>query len=180
VPPLLPAEPEEVKPPSPAEPEKVSPPPPTEPEEVKPPLPEEVPPPTPTEVKPPPPEEVKRPPPKEVKPPRCKVALQPMVAVCAPALSVEDASWLVKLFHEAFVKLQKVAVHLGVQPPSHLLQTTVKDYAFKINVLVGDLERGMLAPVDDDGGDDGGLDVSGSGSNSESDGGAPPVATTSG
>jgi hypothetical protein len=32
----------------------------------------------------------------------------------------------------------------------------VKDYAFKINVLVGDLERGVLAPVDDDGG----LDVS--------------------
>jgi hypothetical protein len=36
-----------------------------------------------------------------------------------------------------------VAVHLWVQPPSHLLQTTVKDYAFKINVLVGDLERGV-------------------------------------
>jgi hypothetical protein len=34
-------------------------------------------------------------------------------------------------------------------------------------------------PVDYDGGDDGGLDVSGSGSESESDGGAPPAATTS-
>jgi hypothetical protein len=81
------------------------------------------------------------------------------------------------LFHEAFVKLRKVAVHLGVQPPSHPLQTTVKDYAFKIYVLVGDLKRGVLAPVDDDDGDDGGLDISGSGSNS--DGGASPTVTTS-
>jgi hypothetical protein len=56
---------------------------------------------------------------------------------------------------------------------------TVKDYAFKINVFVGDLERGVLAPVDDDGGDDGSLDVSGSGSDSDSDGGAPLAATTS-
>jgi hypothetical protein len=56
---------------------------------------------------------------------------------------------------------------------------TVKDYAFKINVLVGDLERGVLAPVDKDSGDNGGLDVSGSGSDSDSDGGAPPVVTTS-
>jgi hypothetical protein len=55
----------------------------------------------------------------------------------------------------------------------------VKDYAFKINVLVGDLERGVLSPVDDDNGDDGGLDVSGSGSDSDADGGAPPAATTS-
>jgi hypothetical protein len=54
---------------------------------------------------------------------------------------------------------------------------TVKDYAFKITVLVGDLERGVLTPVDDDDGDYGGLDVSGSGS--DSDGGAPPAATTS-
>jgi hypothetical protein len=58
---------------------------------------------------------------------------------------------------------------------------TMKDNAFKINVLVGDLERGVLAPV----GDVGGLDVSdsGSGSNSDSDsdsdGGALPVVTTS-
>jgi hypothetical protein len=60
---------------------------------------------------------------------------------------------------------------------------TVKDYAFKVNVLVGDLERGVLTPVDDDDGDDGILDVSGSGSGSSfdsgSNGGAPPVATTS-
>jgi hypothetical protein len=55
----------------------------------------------------------------------------------------------------------------------------VKDYAFKINVLVGDLERGVLAPIDDDDDDDGSLDISGSGSDSDSDGGAPPAATTS-
>jgi hypothetical protein len=58
---------------------------------------------------------------------------------------------------------------------------TMKDYAFEINVLLGDLERGVLAPVDDDSGDDGGLNVSSSGSDSDSDSdsGAPPVATTS-
>jgi hypothetical protein len=85
------------------------------------------------------------------------------------------------LFHEAFVMLRKVVVHLGVPAISDLLQTTMKDYAFKINVLVGDLERGVLAPVDDDGGDDGGLDVSsfGSSSDSDSDGGPPPAACTS-
>jgi hypothetical protein len=115
-----------------------------------------VPPLPPTEVKLPPPEEVKPPPPKEVKPPRKKVVLQPVAAVRAPALSAEEGTWSAKLFHDAFVKLQKVAVHLGVPPTSHLLQTTVKYYAFKINVLVGDLESGVLPPVDDDGSDDGG------------------------
>jgi hypothetical protein len=57
----------------------------------------------------------------------------------------------------------------------------VKDYTFKINVFVGDLERGMLAPIDDDGCDNGGLDISGSGSgyDSNSDGEAPPAVTTS-
>jgi hypothetical protein len=55
----------------------------------------------------------------------------------------------------------------------------VKDYAFKINVLVGDLERGVLTPVDNDGGDDAGFNVSGSNSDSNSDGGAPLAATTS-
>jgi hypothetical protein len=140
-----------------------------------------MPPPTPTEVKPPLPEEVKPPPPKEVKPSPRKVVLQHMAVVRDPALSPEDASWLEKLFHEGFVKLQKVAVHLRVQPPSHPLQTTMKDYAFKINVLVGDLEGGLFAPVDDNGGDDGGLDMFGSdsGSDSISDGGAPSAATTS-
>jgi hypothetical protein len=57
----------------------------------------------------------------------------------------------------------------------------VKDYTLKINVLVGDLERGVLAPADDDSRDVGSLDVSSSGSGSDSDsiGGAPPAATTS-
>jgi hypothetical protein len=53
----------------------------------------------------------------------------------------------------------------------------VKDYAFKINILVGDLERGVLTPVIDDDSDDGSLDDSGSGSDSDS--GAPLAATTS-
>jgi hypothetical protein len=79
----------------------------------------------------------------------------------------------VKLLHEAFVNLGKVVVHLGVEPPSHPLQTTVMDYTFMVNVLVGDLERGVLRPpVNDDSGDDGGLDVSGSDSDSDSNGGA--------
>jgi hypothetical protein len=119
---------EEVPPPPPAEPENVTPPPPAEPEEV--------PPPTPAEVKPLLPE--------EVKPPRRKVARQPVVPVRAPSVNVQDASWSVKLLHQAFVNLGKVAVHLGVQPPSHPLQTVVMDYAFKINILVGELERRVL------------------------------------
>jgi hypothetical protein len=69
-----------------------------------------------------------------------------MAAVRAPALSAQNASWLAKLLHEAFVKLGVVVVHLGAQPPSHLLQTTVMNYAFKINVLVWELERGVLPP----------------------------------
>jgi predicted mannosyl-3-phosphoglycerate phosphatase (HAD superfamily) len=44
------------------------------------------------------------------------------------------------MLHQAFVNLGKVAVHLGDQPPTHPL-TTVMDYAFKINVLAGELER---------------------------------------
>jgi hypothetical protein len=129
---------ENVPPPPTAEPEKVPPPPTAEPEEVPPPPPEEVPPLTPAEVKLPPHE--------EVKPPRRKVARQPVAAVRAPIVNVQDASWSVKLLHQDFVNLVKVAVHLGVQPPSHPLQTTVMDYAFKINVLVGELERGVLPP----------------------------------
>jgi hypothetical protein len=108
---------------------------------------EEVPPPPPAEVKPPPPDE-----PEE--------ALQPVAVVRAPPLNAYEATWSVNLFRDASVKLRKVAM---------------KDYAFKLNVLVGDLERGVLAPVDDDGNDDGSLD----GSGSDSDGGAPPAATTS-
>jgi hypothetical protein len=57
----------------------------------------------------------------------------------------------------------------------------MKDYAFKINIVVGDLERGVLAPVDNDGDDDGSPDGSGSGSDSDfdSDSGAPLAVTTS-
>jgi hypothetical protein len=50
------------------------------------------------------------------------------------------------MLHQAFLSLGKVVVHLGVQQPTHPLQTTVMDYAFKINVLAGELERGVLPP----------------------------------
>jgi hypothetical protein len=118
--------------------EEVPPPPPAKPKEVSRPPPEEVPPPTPAEVKPPPPE--------EVKPPRRKVARQPVVPVRAPLVNVLDDSWSVKMLYQAFVKHGKVVVHLGVHQPTHPLQTTVIDYAFKINVLAGELERGVLPP----------------------------------
>jgi hypothetical protein len=83
----------------------------------------------------------------------------------------------VKMLYQAWQSLKKMAIHLGVQRPPKPLQTTVIDYAFKVNVLAGHLERS--APPDDD--DDGGLNVSSSGSDSDSDSddGAPPVATTS-
>jgi hypothetical protein len=161
-----------VPPPPPAEPEKVQPPPPAEPEKVKPPPPEEVPPPSPAEVKLPPPE--------EVKPPRCKVALQPVTVVRAHALNADKATWSANLFHKAFVKLRKVAIHLGVLAPSHPLQMIVKDYAFKINVLVGDLERGVLTPRRRRRWRPRRLRLRlGSDSDSNSDGGAPPAMTTS-
>jgi hypothetical protein len=83
------------------------------------------------------------------------------------------------MFHEAFMMLRKVVVHLGVPALRDPLQMTVKDYAFKINILVGDLERGVLAPVDDDDNNDGGEDGGLGGSGSDSDGGAPPAVTTS-
>jgi hypothetical protein len=109
--------------------EEVPPPPPAEPEEVPPPPPEEVP--------PPPPEEVKR-----LKPPRRKVPL-PMHA---PSVNVEDACFSVKMLYQAWQSLKKMAVHLGVQRPPEPLQTTVMDYAFKVNVLAGDLEREVAPP----------------------------------
>jgi hypothetical protein len=80
-------------------------------------------------------------------PPRRKVARQPVAAVRAPALNARDAFWSAKLLHEAFMNLGKVAVHFRVEAPSRPLQTTVMDYAFKINVLVGDMERGVLPPL---------------------------------
>jgi hypothetical protein len=103
---------EEVPLPPPAEPEEVPPSPPPEPEEV------------------PPPEEVKR-----LKPPRRKVSL-PMRA---PSVNVEDACFSVKMLYQAWQSLKKMDVHLGVQRPPEPLQTTVMDYAFKVNVLAGHL-----------------------------------------
>jgi hypothetical protein len=79
-------------------------------------------------VPPPPPEEVK-----QLKPPRCKVPL-PM---CAPSVNVEHACFSVKMLYQAWQSLNKMVVHLGVQRPPEPLQTTVMDYAFKVNVLAG-------------------------------------------
>jgi hypothetical protein len=39
-----------------------------------------------------------------------------------------------------------MVVHLGVQRPTDPLQTTVMDYTFKVNVLVGQLEREVVPP----------------------------------
>jgi hypothetical protein len=150
---------EEVPPPPPTEAEEVPPSPPAEPEEVPPPPPEEAP--------PPPPEEVKW-----LKPPRRKVS----PPLRAPAVNFEDACFSVKMLYQAWQSLGKVALHLGVQRPTDPLQTTVMDYAFKVNFLAGNLEREVVPPVYDDD-NDGGLDVSSSGS--DSDGGAPSAVTTS-
>jgi hypothetical protein len=122
---------EEVPPPPPAEPKEEPPTSPTEPEEVLPPPPAE-----PEEVPPPPPEEVKR-----LKPPQRKVAWQPMVPLRAPKVDYSDACFSVKMLYEAWQSLGKLAVHLGVQLPPGPLQMTVMDYAFKVNVLAGKLER---------------------------------------
>jgi hypothetical protein len=97
--------------------------------------------------------------------------------LCASTVNFEDACFSVKMLYPSWQSLGKVAVHLGVQRPTDPLQTTVMDYAFKVNVLAGNLEREVVPPVYDDEDDDGGLDVSSSGS--DSDGGAPPAATTS-
>jgi hypothetical protein len=155
------------------EPEEVPLPPPYEPEEVPPPPLDEA-----MEVPLPPPNE-----PKEALAlqPEEVLALQPMVVVRAPPLNADKATWSVSLFSDAFMKLGTVAIHLGVPVPNDTLQRTVKDYAFKIYILFWDLERGVLDPIDHDGGDDGSLDGSGSGSSSDSDsdGGAPPAVTIS-
>jgi hypothetical protein len=82
------------------------------------------------------------------------------------------------MIYQAWQSLKKMVIHLGVQRPIEPLQTTVMDYAFKVNVLAGHLEREVVPPDDDD---DGGLDVSSSSSDSvfDSDSGAPSAATTS-
>jgi hypothetical protein len=143
-------------------------------EEVPRPPPAEVLPPTPTEVKPPSPEEVK-----PLKPPQRKVVRQPVVPLRAPKVNVEDACFSVKMLHQAWQSLGKVAIHLGVQRPTDPLQTTVMDYAFKVNVMAGELGRRVLPPFYYDDDDDGGLNLSSSDSDSDSDGGASPAATTS-
>jgi hypothetical protein len=43
-----------------------------------------------------------------------------------------------------------MAVHLGIKRPPEPLQMTVMDYAFKVNVLAGHLEREVVPPDDDD------------------------------
>jgi hypothetical protein len=61
----------------------------------------------------------------------------------------------------------------------------VRDFTFKIHDLAWDLERVMVTPHNDDDSDDGSLDsgdiggLDGSSPDSNSDGGAPPVATNS-
>jgi hypothetical protein len=57
--------------------------------------------------------------------------------MCAPKVNVEDACFSMKMLYQAWQSLGKVAVHLGVQRPIDPLQTTVMDYAFKVNVLAG-------------------------------------------
>jgi hypothetical protein len=50
------------------------------------------------------------------------------------------------MLYQAWQSLKKMAVHLGIQRPPESLQTTVMDYAFKVNVLAGDLEREVPPP----------------------------------
>jgi hypothetical protein len=104
---------------------------PEEPEEVPP-----LPPGEPEEVPPPPPDE-----------PEEALAPQPVAVMRAPTLNADEATWSVSLFSDAFMKLRKVAVHLGVPGPNDPLQRIVKDCTFKINILDADLERGVLVPL---------------------------------
>jgi hypothetical protein len=81
-----------------------------------------------------------------------------------------DTIGLVNIFLEAFRRLPRVAVHLAVPPPNVPLKRIMKDFAFIIHVLNGDIERVVAGPSDDDdscnggidSGDDGGHDGSGS------------------
>jgi hypothetical protein len=67
-----------------------------------------------------------------------------MVPLRAPAVEVSDACFLVKMLYEALHSLVKLVVHLRVQRPPDPLQMTVMDYAFKVNVLAGYLEREVV------------------------------------
>jgi hypothetical protein len=51
-----------------------------------------------------------------------------------------------KMFYEAWHSLGNLSVHLEVQRPPGPLQMTVMDYAFKVNVLAGYLEREVVPP----------------------------------
>jgi hypothetical protein len=90
------------------------------------------------EVPPPPPEGVKR-----LKPLQRKVS-PPMHA---PSVNVDDACFSVKMLYQAWQSLKKMFVHLEVQRPPEPLQTTVMDYAFKVNVLTEHLEREVPPPT---------------------------------
>jgi hypothetical protein len=50
------------------------------------------------------------------------------------------------MLYQAWQSLGKVAVQLEVQRPTDPLQTTVMDYPFKVNVLVGQMEREVVPP----------------------------------
>jgi hypothetical protein len=75
-----------------------------------------------------------------------KVVRQPVVPLLAPKVNFEDACFSVKMLYQAWQCLGKVAIHLGVQRLTDPLQTTVVDYAFKVNVLTGQLEK-EVAPL---------------------------------
>jgi hypothetical protein len=142
---------------APEEPEEVSSPMPNEPEEVPPPFPNK-----PEEVPPPPLDEAEEVPPSPLDELEEALALQPAAVVSAPPLNAEEATWSVNFMGDAFVRLRRVVVRLGVPIPNDPLQWTMKDHTFTIYILAGDLERGVLAPVDDESGDDGSLDGSSS------------------
>jgi hypothetical protein len=84
---------------------------------------------------------------KRLKPPRRKVARQPVVPLRAPKVDFQDACFSVKMLYEAWQSLAKLAVHLGVQRPTSPLQMILMDYAFKVNVLAGQLEREVSPPL---------------------------------
>jgi hypothetical protein len=50
------------------------------------------------------------------------------------------------MLYEAWQSPGKLAGHLGVQLPPGPLQMTVMDYAFKVNLLAGKLEREVVPP----------------------------------
>jgi hypothetical protein len=81
-----------------------------------------------------------------MKTPQRKVARQPVVPLRAPKVEYSDVCFSVKMLYEAWQSLGKLAIHLGVQQPPSSPQTTVMDYAFKVNVLARKLEREVVPP----------------------------------